>query len=110
MKITLAPDAPTPAKSGATANAQAEKQMALAQTAVATANQTAKAPGVQYSASSLAQAMENTEASNAADVDMAKVAAMKTAIDNGSFQPNPEAIADKLLNNAQEMLKHAIGG
>jgi negative regulator of flagellin synthesis FlgM len=112
MKIITPPDTPSPAKSGAVANAssQPEKQAALAQTAVATANTSAKAPGVLYSASSLAQAMENTEASNAADVDTAKVAAVKAALENGSFQVNPEAIADKLLSNAQEMLNRSVAG
>lgn len=36
--------------------------------------------------------------------DSGKVEAMKTAIANGSFQVNAEAIADKLLANASEML------
>jgi negative regulator of flagellin synthesis FlgM len=33
-----------------------------------------------------------------------KVEAMKQAIASGSFQVNPEAIADKMLSNAAEML------
>ena len=36
-----------------------------------------------------------------------KVEAMKQAIANGTFQINPEAIADKLLANAAEMLQGA---
>lgn len=40
----------------------------------------------------------------AADVDTNKVEAMKAAIADGSFTVNPEAIADKLLTSAQEML------
>lgn len=36
--------------------------------------------------------------------DSGKVEAMKSAIANGSFQVNAEAIADKLLANASEML------
>lgn len=36
--------------------------------------------------------------------DSGKVEAMKSAIANGSFQINAEAIADKLLSNASEML------
>lgn len=37
-------------------------------------------------------------------IDEAKVAAVKAAIANGTFSVNPEAIADKLLANAQEVL------
>jgi negative regulator of flagellin synthesis FlgM len=36
-------------------------------------------------------------------IDTKKVAAMKAAIQDGSFKVNPEAIADKLLSNAQEL-------
>ena len=45
------------------------------------------------------------DAQNTASVvDAKKVATMKAAIANGTFKPNPEAIADKLLSNAQELL------
>jgi len=37
-------------------------------------------------------------------VDMGKVESMRAAIQNGTFKANPEAIADKLLSNAKEML------
>ena len=37
-------------------------------------------------------------------VDAGKVEAMKSAIANGSFTVNAEAIADKLISNAREML------
>lgn len=40
-------------------------------------------------------------------VDSSKVEAMRSAIANGSFQVNAEAIADKLLSNASEMLSSA---
>lgn len=38
-------------------------------------------------------------------VDAAKVAAVRAAIDNGTFRVNAESIADKLLSNAQELLR-----
>jgi negative regulator of flagellin synthesis FlgM len=38
------------------------------------------------------------------EFDAAKVAAISKAIDDGSYKVNPEAIADKLLANAQELL------
>lgn len=38
------------------------------------------------------------------EFDAEKVARISAAIDNGSFKINPEAIADKLIANAQELL------
>lgn len=35
---------------------------------------------------------------------MAKVEAVRSAIEQGTYVVNPEVIADKLLANAQEML------
>ncbi|WP_460505497.1 flagellar biosynthesis anti-sigma factor FlgM [Hydrogenophaga soli] len=40
-------------------------------------------------------------------VDTGKVEAMRSAIQSGSFKVNAEAIADKLLSNAKEMLTAA---
>ena len=42
-----------------------------------------------------------------AEFDAAKVARISQAIDDGSFKINPEAIADKLIANAQEVLTKA---
>jgi negative regulator of flagellin synthesis FlgM len=39
-----------------------------------------------------------------AEFDAEKVARISKAIDNGTFKINPEAIADKLISNAQELL------
>jgi negative regulator of flagellin synthesis FlgM len=36
--------------------------------------------------------------------DADKVARIKEAIDNGTFKANPEAIADKLISNARELM------
>ena len=38
------------------------------------------------------------------EFDAEKVARISKAIDDGSFKVNPEAIADKLIANAQELL------
>lgn len=62
----------------------------------------AAAGGVPVTLSSAAQALE-ANARNA-DVDMNKVESVRTAIANGTYQVNAEAIADKLLSNAREML------
>lgn len=76
--------------------------------APAGATQAASAPGtptsgVQVTLSSTTQALSGP--GNGNDVFNAdKVEAMKQAIANGTFQVNAEAIADKMLANAAEML------
>ncbi|GAB3184627.1 flagellar biosynthesis anti-sigma factor FlgM [Hydrogenophaga aquatica] len=55
--------------------------------------------------SPVTQTMTNGVARSGTDVFNAeKVQAMRAAIENGSFSVNAEAIADKLLSNAREML------
>lgn len=44
-----------------------------------------------------------------AEFDADKVAKVGEAIANGSFKVNPEAIADKLIANAQELLSKVQG-
>ncbi len=50
--------------------------------------------------------LNGTEAASAstADFDQAKVDRISNAISQGQYKVNPEAIADKLLANAQELL------
>jgi negative regulator of flagellin synthesis FlgM len=55
--------------------------------------------------STLARGLEKAARSDGADIDTQKVASVKSAIQDGTYVVNPEAIADKLLSNAQEMLK-----
>jgi negative regulator of flagellin synthesis FlgM len=68
---------------------------------------TAPPSGVAVTVSSLTRSMEAAGPSDAPDVDMTKVSAMREAIAQGSFAVNPEAIADKLLSNAQEVLQRS---
>ena len=72
--------------------------------ASATAAQSTGSAGVAVTVSTLARALKKPEASQPSDIDMAKVASVKSAIQDGTYIVNPEAIADKLLSNAQEML------
>jgi negative regulator of flagellin synthesis FlgM len=51
--------------------------------------------------------METSALSDTPEVDLNKVSAMREAIAQGTFAVNPEAIADKLLTNAQEMLQRS---
>lgn len=57
------------------------------------------------SLSSAASSLTGT-GSASADFDAEKVKRISDAIDNGSFKVNPEAIADKLIANAREVLGH----
>ena len=88
------------------ANASALPQAAKAQqSAVGTAQATAKSAGVAVTVSTQTQALEKVRGeASSPEVDLAKVQAVRAAIDDGSFVVNPEAIADKLLGNAQELL------
>jgi len=60
--------------------------------------------GVAVTVSSLARSLVSQSKSDTPDVNLEKVESMKSAISKREFQVNPEAIADKLLSNAQEML------
>ena len=62
---------------------------------------TSSVKGSAVTVSNLAQAMEQSV--KAPDIDTAKVEAVRSAIANGTYKVNPEAIADKLLSNAKEM-------
>lgn len=66
-------------------------------------------PGVQVTLSSATQALSSTGSGGSDVFNAEKVEAMKQAIANGTFQVNAEAIADKMLANAAEMLNGARG-
>lgn len=63
--------------------------------------------GVTVTLSSASQAMSSASGSGGDVFNAQKVEAMKLSIANGTFQVNPEAIADKMLSNAAEMLGSA---
>ena len=73
--------------------------------AAQTAMSAASDAGVAVVITNTARSMSKDAVNQAPDIDSSKVEAMKAAIQDGSFTVNPEAIADKLLSNAQEMFK-----
>jgi negative regulator of flagellin synthesis FlgM len=88
--------------------ASAAQKAATSSNAAANAStnaaQSTRSSGVAVTVSTAAKALEKPVRNDAADVDMAKVEAIRASIQDGSFTVNAEAIADKLLSNAQEML------
>lgn len=107
MKIGQTPDNSNPVQPGNASGVQKAGQNANANAAVSVSNgaiQSARAAGVSVTVSTMARGLEKTGRNEVADVDMQKVAAMRASIQDGSYVVNPEAIADKLLSNAQEML------
>jgi negative regulator of flagellin synthesis FlgM len=103
MKIGQAPDNSIQIQVGNAAAASKAGQNASA-TASSNASQGTRSAGVAVTVSTLARGLEKTGKSESADIDMQKVASVRAAIKDGTFLVNPEAIADKLLSNAQEML------
>ena len=101
MKINNLPEKPAGAINGAGKPAE-RTPSPTASRAGATAGGDA---GVTVSLSNTTQSMAANVAKASTDVFNAqKVEAVKTAIANGTFTINAEAVADKLLTNAREML------
>jgi negative regulator of flagellin synthesis FlgM len=103
MKISQLPDNAVALNSSALANA-AKSGVAANALPKAPVTKGAQTAGVAVTVSSLARSLEVAEGAAASEVDTAKVDAVRTAISQGTYVVNPEAIADKLLSNAQEML------
>lgn len=101
MKVESSPDSYIGSVAG---GPQKAAQTPPAGTEAAGAAAPAKpAAGVTVTLSSTSQAM--SASGNSSDVfNASKVESMKQAIANGTFQVNAEAIADKMLSNAAEML------
>jgi negative regulator of flagellin synthesis FlgM len=68
----------------------------------------ASAAGVPVTVSTSTRALDSTSRSTA-DFDAGKVKAVRAAIEKGTFSANADAIADKMLSNAQEILSRVRG-
>jgi negative regulator of flagellin synthesis FlgM len=109
MKIGQTPDNSIQVQLGNASGAQKAAQNANASASASAAAstgaaQSTRSAGVAVTVSTLARGLEKSGRNEGADVDAQKVASVRAAIENGSYVVNPEAIADKLLSNAQEML------
>lgn len=93
----LVTQAKTSASPKADANATATSQSGAASSV--------RSAGVSVTVSTAARALEKSDRGEGADVDAQKVSSVRSAIQQGTYVVNPEAIADKLLANAQEMLR-----
>ena len=88
-----------------THNSQAAAVKASPEAANAVRNER-KTPGVDVKVSSLARGLDKAAVAEP-EVDTEKVNAIRQAIADKTYAVNPEAIADKLLANAREMLQRA---
>jgi negative regulator of flagellin synthesis FlgM len=75
------------------------------ETAAATRKET-KTPGVDVKVSSLARGLDKAAAAEP-EVDIEKVNTIRQAIADKTYNVNPQAIAEKLLANAREMLQRS---
>ena len=99
MKIGPKPELPSSAVQAGTAKQQAKAAAPTAQ--LAKGSVAAAAAGVPVT---LSRAVMEPIGRSTDDFDAGRVKAMRAAIENGTFKINAEAIADKLLAGAQEML------
>ena len=111
MKIGPKPDIPPAVAPASTAGAGASSAAASAQASQAaqssqaaqTTQNAQKSAATAVTVSSLARSIEESGASGSFDAK--KVESVRTAIANGTYKVDAEAIADKLLSNARQVLR-----
>jgi negative regulator of flagellin synthesis FlgM len=102
MKIGQPSDNSIPVSSTASAPQKGVQNASSAATSAAA--KSTQSAGVAVTVSTLARTLEAVRPGETAEVDSVKVNAVRSAIQQGTYVVNAEAIADKLLSNAQEML------
>lgn len=102
MKIGQTPELPSPGGVPDTKKVAQEKEATPA--GVAREGVRASTNGASVSVSTMVRSLEQSSKGVSADFDEKKVAELRAAIANGTFKVDAEAIADKLLSNASEML------
>jgi negative regulator of flagellin synthesis FlgM len=104
MKVDSSPDSYIGSVAGGPqkATAPAAAEAGAAASAASAANKPQAGVTVTLSSSTTEARSVSGAGSDVFNAD--KVASMKAAIENGSFKVNAEAIADKMLSNAAEML------
>lgn len=99
MKIGPKPELPSSVVQAGTAKQQLRAATPAAESLVRGRSAAASSMAVTLSRTSMEPVGRSTD-----DFDAVRVKAMRAAIENGTFKVNAEAIADKLLAGAQEML------
>jgi negative regulator of flagellin synthesis FlgM len=90
-----------------TAGSDATTAKAAARTSLSALQSLGSPDGSPVSISLAATSLASQASSAGGHFDADKVSAVRDAIANGTYKVNPEAIADKLLSNAQEMLRRS---
>lgn len=106
MKIGQKPE--LPGALAQTGLAKQAKSPAPAAEGVTKGAAAAQAAGVPVTVSSSARALEQPGRTTS-DFDAKRVSEVRAAINNGTFSVDADAIADKLLSNAQEIFSRARG-
>lgn len=102
MKINHSAEPALPTVNGAGSNRAAAAAAAAGNSPLPSSRPDSS--GVPISTSAAFRALDGIPAGSG--IDETKVAAVRSAIANGTFRVNAEAIADKMLANAQEFLSH----
>lgn len=75
-----------------------------------TATLTPVAPETQPGTNTVVSRSHRISASGPGDFDAAKVQRMRSAVDGGTFNVNPEALADGMLADARALLSSRVSG